>query len=247
MKYMFEYINDKCRAFDERPLFAYLRDSRVDPRHRLNFVPYAAHFVMTFADLYHFFLTEEPPRDEYQRLVNTHLAEEGSHWKWFLCDLSNMDLDPSLRFTDALRFIWSDDTIKTRRLAYQMCRLSGGMSSLQKLVMVLAIEATGRVALEAAVSAGRQVEANSGQKLVYFGQHHLDTEHKHTVEDQGVRQKLEGIVIHESMRANMRTIVDEVFHHFGEFVDETFHLAKCGPGLTGGADSGRALSAGTAS
>jgi hypothetical protein len=244
MKHIFEYISTQSAAFNQKPLFVYLRDARIPPKQRLKFVPYVAHFVMTFADLYHFFLTEYPPRDHYQELVNTHLAEEGSHWKWFLSDLSNMDLDPKLRFTDTLRFIWSDRTMKTRKLAYQMCKLSASTSSLHRLVMVMAIEATGRVALEAAVPAGREVEAHSGRKLVYFGQHHLDTELKHTVEDKAVRGSLEDIVVADSMRPELHAIVDEVFNHFGAFVDETHGLAMSGQGLAEVSEEGRSLDLG---
>ncbi len=83
-------------------------------------MPSAAHFVMTFADLHHFFLIEEQPRDRFEELANQHLSEEATHWKWYLADLTNLDLDPTLRLTDALRFIWSDATKQTRLLAYQI-------------------------------------------------------------------------------------------------------------------------------
>ncbi len=231
MKTIFDYINHRSTAFTDKPLFRYLRDKKIDSRQRLQFVPWTAHFVMTFADLYHFFLTEPAPRDRYQELVNTHLSEEGSHWKWFLADLRNLDLDPTLRFTDALRVIWSDETIKTRTLAYEMCKLSAGMNSLQKLVMVLAIEATGRVALEAAVPTGCEVEATTGRRLVYFGGHRLDTEREHTVEARGVHLSLEETKLAEPIRAELRFIVDQVFDRFGDFVDEAFHLAQGNRGL----------------
>lgn len=231
MKTVFEYITKKSRAFDESPLFVYLRDSSVDPCERLRFVPGSAHFVLTFADLYHFFLTENPPRDRYQELINIHLAEEGSHWKWFLADLTNLDLDPTLRFTDALRFLWSDATIKTRKLAYDMCKLSAGMSSLEKLVMVQAIEATGRVALEAAVPAGREAAKRVGRNLVYFGQHHLDTEREHTIEKDGTQAELDAIAVDDQKRAELFAVVDKVFASFGEFVEETFEGAKAGRGF----------------
>lgn len=228
MKEMFKYIDDELVRFANKPLFTHLRDSSIPARERLRFVPYAAHFVMTFADLYHFFLTEPAPRDRYQELVNTHLAEEGSHWKWFLSDLTNLGLDPTIRFTDTLRFIWSDATIKTRMLAYQMCKLSAGLDSLQKLVMVMAIEATGRAALEAAVPAGCQAEAESGRHLVYFGSHHLETERKHTLEEDDIHRSLEDVVLGKARHAEMVAIVDVVFSHFGEFVDEAYEMAKDG-------------------
>jgi len=231
MKLVFAHIGERSRRFTERPLFVYLRDTTVDPQRRLRFVPWMSHFVMTFADLYHFFLPENPPGDRYQELVNIHLSEEGTHWKWFLADLTNLGLDPTLRFTDALRFIWSDATLKTRALAYEMCKLSAGMNSLQKLVMVLAIEATGRVGLEAAVPTGVETGTKSGRTLVYFGSHHLDTERQHTVEAKEVHGALADLTLTDVTRAQLCSIVDQVFDRFGDFVDEAFALAQDGTGF----------------
>jgi hypothetical protein len=231
MKSVFEYISTKSREFDKSPLFVYLRDPKIDPVDRLQFVPCSAHFVLTFADLYHFFLTANPPKDRYEELINIHLAEEGSHWKWFLADLTNLDLDPTMRFTDALRFLWSDATIKTRKLAYDTCKLSAGLTSLEKLVMVHSIEATGRVALEAAVPAGREAAKRVGKNLVYFGQHHLDTERQHTLEEDGTHAELEAIALDDQKRAELFAVVDKVFANFGEFVEETFDCAKAGRGF----------------
>lgn len=228
MKQVFEYIDAQLRSFSKKPLFVFLRDANVDPAQRLKFVPYAAHFVMSFADLYHFFLTEPSPGDRYQELVNVHLSEEGTHWKWFLSDLTNLGLDPTLRFTDAVRFLWGDATVKTRALAYEMCKLSAGLTSLEKLVMVMAIEATGRAALEAAVPAGCEAEAASGRHLVYFGSHHLETERKHTLEEDHVHSALADEVLSEPVRAGLFSIVDRVFGHFGGFVDEALEAARDG-------------------
>jgi hypothetical protein len=226
MKQVFEHIKQRSAEFDRRPLFSYLRDTSIPAEERLRFVPCVAHFVMTFADLYHFFLTENPPKDRYQELVNTHLSEEGSHWKWFLADLANLGLDKQMRFTDVLRFIWSDSTIETRRLAYETCKLSAGMNSLQKLVMVQAIEATGRVGLEAAVPAGNAAAESMKRSLVYFGGHHLDTERQHTIEETDVQTSLENIQVTEEELADLRSIVDRVFQNFTRFVDEAFTVAK---------------------
>ena len=232
MKQVFEYIDGNLEAFSRKPLFVYLRDGHIDATQRLRFVPYATHFVMSFADLYHFFLTEPSTGDRYQKLVNTHLSEEGTHWKWFLADLTNLGLDPTLRFTDSVRFLWGDATVKTRALAYEMCKLSAGLTSLQKLVMVMAIEATGRAALEAAVPAGDEAERKSGRHLVYFGNHHLETERKHTLEGEDTHQSLVDEVLSEEARVSLFAIVDQVFHHFGEFVDEALKATQDGHEFT---------------
>jgi len=225
MKHVFEHIKQTSATFEGRPLFVYLRDESLSPYERLKFVPCISHFVMTFADLYHFFLTEPTPQDRYQELVNIHLAEEGTHWKWFLADLSNMGLDPELKFTDAIRLLWSDATKETRRLAYEICKLSAGMSSLQKLVLVHAIEATGRVGLEASVPVGNAVARDMKRNLVYFGGHHLDTERQHTIEVPHVQSDLESLELDQATRDDLCEIVDKVFAHFAGFVDEAHRFA----------------------
>jgi hypothetical protein len=231
MKRVFEHIEMRAAEFAAEPLFRYLRDEALDPAARLDFVPWTAHFVMTFADLYHFFLNVDQPKDELEELVNVHLAEEGSHWKWFLADLTNAGMDPTLRFTDALRFIWSEETIRTRRLAYEICRMSQGVSSLQRLVMVQSIEATGRVALEASVPVGVELGARSRRPVVYFGQHHLDTERQHTLEEADVQRKLTDVQLEAAVRSDLFRLVDEVFHHFRGFTDEAYDIARRGRAL----------------
>jgi hypothetical protein len=228
MRHVFGHIARKSAEFADEPLFVYLRDVNVDPDEKLRFVPWAAHFVMTFADLYHFFLPSEKPRDRYEELANIHLAEEGSHWKWYLADLTNIGMDPNMRFTEALRFLWGDTTIKTRRLAYEICKLSAGLNSLQRLVMVNAIEATGRVTLEALIPAGIEVGVRSGLHLVYFGNHHLDTERQHTLEDEGVHRSLEEVVLDETTRSESFSIVDRVFQYFRGFADDSYRVAQIG-------------------
>ncbi|OJY16390.1 MAG: hypothetical protein BGO98_30370 [Myxococcales bacterium 68-20] len=231
MKSVFEHIAAKSRAFNERPLFTHLRDTSIDPCERLRFVPFSAHFILTFADLSHFFFMEPAPRDRYEELINIQLSEEASHWKWFLADLTTLGHDPTLRFTDALRFVWSDATVKTRKLAYDICRLSAGLSSLEKLVLVHTLEATGRVAFEAAVPAGRAAGAQLKRNLVFFGPHHLEMEMQHTLEDEDTHKELESIAIDEPMRARLFAVVDRVFDSFNDFVDESYECAKSGRGF----------------
>lgn len=228
MKPVFEHIEKASKTFEQRPLFLYLSDESISSYDRLKFVPCMAHFVMTFADLYHFFLTEETPKDRYQELVNTHLSEEGTHWKWFLADLTNMGLDPEMRFTDSIRLLWGEATKETRRLAYEICKLSAGMSSLQKLVLVQSIEATGRVGLEAAVPVGNAVARETKRNLVYFGGHHLDTERQHTLEENDVHSSLVSLELDQATIDDLCGIVDKVFAHFAGFVDEAHRVALSG-------------------
>jgi hypothetical protein len=226
MKQLREYIANRGHDFAERPLFAYLRDTTVDARRRLAFAPFLAHFVMSFADLYRFFLVQNEPRDRYQELINVHLSEDSGHWKWFLADLATMGLDPTLTFSGALRFLWSDATIKTRSLTYEICRLSAGMSSLQTLALVNCVEVAGRVALGAAAVAGHDLETQLGRKLVYFGSHHIDTEANHALEQPTVHRLIDEVILDDVERAKVRAIVGQSFEHFRGFVDEVFQTTQ---------------------
>ena len=225
MKDVFTHIQLRSSQYAKNPMFSYLQDRRIDARKRLEFVPWISHFVMTFADLYNFFLVQEPAPDRFQELVNTHLSEESSHWKWFLTDIDTMGLNPTLKFTEALRLLWGPETAKTRALAYEVCRLSSELASIERLALVHAIEATGRVALEALVPVGVEFAQASGRKLVYFGQHHLDTERTHTVEEEGTRLFLETVPVSPEQLEKMRAIVDDVFKHFDTFAHEAFERA----------------------
>lgn len=225
MKEVFDHIAARSAEYAGKPVFAYLRDERISPRQRLEFVPWLAHFVMTFADLYQMFVEEPAPGDRFQELVNAHLAEEDNHWKWFLADLDALGLNPQLQFGDALRLLWGPETLRTRALAYRVCRLSAGLSSLEKLVLFHAIEGTGRVALEALAPVGASFSEQSGKKLVYFGQRHLDTERDHTVEDDATRGFLETVSVDAAQRSRLCAVVDEVFECFGNFADEAFERA----------------------
>jgi hypothetical protein len=220
------HIASRGARFAEKPMFAYLRDPMIEPEKRLAFVPALSHFVMSFADLYRFFLTEKSPQNRFQEIVNAHLSEDSFHWKWFLADLGALDLDPAIRFSAALRFIWGDATARTRALTYGICKLTGAMTDLEKLVLVQCIEATGAIALGAVAEAGRDLERKSGRRLTYFGAHHVESESEHTLEQDDVRSALDEVEVSETERARCFAIVDEAFGYFDGFIDDMFNLAK---------------------
>jgi hypothetical protein len=226
MKHIFEHITRRAAEYAQQPIFVYLRDREIDCRKRLEFVPWLAHFVMTFADMHRVFTVEDPtPGDRFQELVNAHFAEEDDHWRWFLADLETMRLNPLLRFTDALRILWSVETSRTRALAYEVCKLAAASSSLEKLVLLHGIEATGRVALETLAPVASELEATSGEKLVYVGPHHLDTERRHKVEETSTHSYLQNVVIEPAQTQRLCALIDELFAHFSAFAHEAYERA----------------------
>jgi len=226
MKELLARIEERTAAFNALPLYTFMDDERVAPEARLAFVPALAHFVMSFADLYGLVLREEPARDAFQELVNAHAAEDSGHWRWFLADLGALGHDPSMRFTDAVRFTFGPATEQTRRLTYRICRAALGASSLQKLVVVHCIEATGKVSLSHAAPLGHAVSGRTGKKLVYFGPHHLQTENAHTLERDDVHTTLASIALDDATRAALRAVIDEMFDAFTAFADELYRFAR---------------------
>jgi hypothetical protein len=226
MKSVLDDLSDKARGYATAPLFAFLRDERIDAARRLAFVPAAAHFVMTFGDLYRFVLPTSAPADRFDELTNAHVVEDSGHWKWYLADLRSMGLDAALPFTDAVRFLWSDVTTRTRRLSYEICALSARRSSVERLTLVLVIEAAGGITLEALAAAGGSLERRLDKRLLYFGAHHLETERHHTVEQAEVRAWLESIELDGPTRASLGVLVDSAFEAFRGFADDCYRLAN---------------------
>ncbi len=226
------HLARRADEYAAAPLFAFLRDEHIDPRRRLAFVPAAAHFVMSFADLYRFVLPTATATDRFEEITNAHVAEDSGHWKWYLADLASMGLDPRMPFTEAVRFLWSDVTLRTRRLSYDICGLSARRESIERLVIVLVIEATGGVTLNALAPAGAALERRIERRLVYFGEHHVNTESQHTVEQDSTRGWLESITLDAAARVRLCALADETFDAFRGFADDCYRIASGdGPSL----------------
>jgi hypothetical protein len=232
MKRVLQRIDERTREFAAHPLFSHLRDPSVDARQRLSFVPALAHFVMTFADLYKQVLHAESHGDELQEIVNAHASEDGGHWRWFLADLQNLGEDRRLGFTDALRFLWGEETVHLRMLSYTMCRLGLGATSLEKLVLVCCIEATGRVMLGTVGPVGAEVGRLTGKKLVYFGEHHFATESDHTLEQDDVHARIARIELPPDRAVELSRLVDDAFAAFASTADEIHRFARAGRALS---------------
>ncbi len=228
MKRVLAHLNQRTEEFAQAPFFEYLRDDKLPARERLSFAPCAAHFVMSFADLYAYVLKEEPPCDKFQELVNAHTKEDENHWKWFLSDLEKLDLNPGYSFTDALRTVWSDATVNVRLLSYHMARLGYRADSIQKLVLIHCIEAAGKVTVDHVADVGDEFVKETGARLVYLGRHHSDTEGEHTIEQEGVHGMVEEIPLTEEKATELAVLVDSTFRYFRAFTDDMLAYVKSG-------------------
>lgn len=207
-------------------MFELLRDERIDPVERLGFAPAVAHFIMSYADMCRFFLQDLAPSDRFAELANINLIEESEHFRWFLADLTALGLDPQLSFTSSLQFLWGDSTRKTRILTYEMCKLSASLSSVDKLILILVIEAAGKVALDVSTPVGRSAAKQLGRPLAYFGGLHLESEESHTLAEGAVRQTLSEVELDPAALQRSLGLVNHLFGLFDGQLDDAVRFAR---------------------
>lgn len=179
MQGIFEIIEQRRRRYESHPFIQFLRDDRIPAAQRLSYAPYASHFVLTFADMNRYYLRQEEGSDRSQPMVNRHADEDSTHFAWFLHDLGVLGFDTQCRFSDALRFLWSEEGRAMRDLGYFVVSAARDATPTMRLVVIEAVEAMGNVWLEATLVAARAHLRHD--ELVYFGQHHLDRETGHAI------------------------------------------------------------------
>jgi hypothetical protein len=225
MKRIVGLIDTHSRRFDQHPFFRFISDPSIDPKQRLGYAPCISHFVMTFADIYSLVFRQEPPHDRYQELVNAHTYEDGGHYKWYLADLARIDCDERLPFSEALKLVWGDHSVRLRLLSYEICHLALHASSLQKLVLVQCIESAGKVSLTHVARSARDFTARGGKPLLYFGSHHVETEEQHTLEGDQAHDLLGSIELDAPSYAALEPLVERTFALFDGFASDLHAFA----------------------
>jgi hypothetical protein len=218
MQIVLEHIEERRREFAELPFFSFLRDGGIPPEERLAFAPAGAPFIMAFADLNKHVLHVAESTDPLQRLINVHSREDETHFQMYLRDLETLGFDRPLRFTDALRFLWSDDRKASRHTCYALTALLDAAPVRLRLVIVEAIEAMGSVAFRTFTRVAADYRAATGRGLEYFGRRHEELEAGHTIGT--VEDQLHAIVFCEEERKRARVLVESVFEAFAAMMAE---------------------------
>ena len=226
MKRILARVEQRTTELTGHPFFEFLRDASVAPERRFAFVRCVAPWVLGFSDLCAFVLHQEPAGDRFQEMVNVHAREDDGHWKWFLEDVVTLGQDCNLTFTDALRFLWGPDTTSTRRLTYRLMNIGARASSLERIVLVEAIEDVNKVALAAARRTAEDFERQTGRRLAYFGSKHNAVEDEHSLDGDEARRALLAATMSDSERASMAAIVDDVFTAFSESMTELLRFVQ---------------------
>lgn len=225
MKEILELIAKKQQVFAELPLFEFLHDSRIAPQERLAFAPYFAPFVMGFGELNRIAFREES-HDPVQKMINQHSREDDSHWIWFLEDLQKLRFDLSMNFSDALRFLWGDETQASRQMIYELYRDTYQASPIQKLVIIEAVEATADIFLSATAKAARELQEMTNREYRYFGNLHLAIDTGHSLHLSETQQFIESLELDADARQAAIRSVEKVFQMFTDFFTVILERAR---------------------
>jgi hypothetical protein len=229
MKEVLALIATKKQTFAQLPLFEFLQDRSIDPKQRLAFAPCLSPLVMGFGELCKTVFREEPTNDKLQALINQHTYEEECHWQWLLEDIQKLGLDKSQSFTDALRFLWGEETKKTRQVCSRMERYIYKSDPLRRLVVMEVAEAAANVFFSVTEQVVQELKGISKKNYRYFGGHHVDMENNHNLTTHDVVDYFEKIQLTEEQHQEFSELVDELFEAFTESMDELLAYAKRHP------------------
>lgn len=226
MKEVLALVEQRKQEFAKLPFFEFLQDTTIDPMQRLAWIPCIAPFAMEFCQFNRYDIRKEPTTDPIQAIINIHTYEEEDHWTWFLEDIEKLGLNKSMSFTDALRFIWSEETQKTRQICHQIALYTFQAEPVIVLVALEAVEATGNVGLALTTKVTQELKQTTNKNYRYFGQHHFHVENNHSNQTYKLQEFIAGIELTKSQKTKAFEIVEKVFELFTEAVNEMMEYAE---------------------
>jgi hypothetical protein len=208
-------IKEKQATFAKAPFFEYLRDTKINPNDRMAFAPCLTFFVMSFGELNRYVLRSEPTTDPIQELVNQHSYEDEDHWIWFLEDLTKLGYDESIKFTESIRFLWSDETRVQRDVVRWMFQEAESASALHRVVLVEALESTADAFLAITQTIAHELKISDGRDCRYFGDMHTIVDTNHTMHTNKNSQNfLHSLQFTPEERQEALRIIDKTFDMF---------------------------------
>jgi hypothetical protein len=225
MKEVLALIEKRKQEFAQLEFFYFLRDKRIDPRQRLVWAPCVAFFTHSLGSLNKYILRQEPADSKLQEIINQHSYEDDHHWMWFLEDIEKLGFDKTMKFSDSLKFIWSEDTNKIRHVCNQFFAYTFESDPIMKLVVIEVIEATGNVFLSATSRVIQEIQQITRQDYRYFGKFHLDVETGHTMGEPGGEEFIRNIQLTEEEFKRACIIVDKLFITCSELMGEMLAYA----------------------
>ncbi len=229
MQQILEVIEQKNQEFAQLPFFEYMQDETVDPRQKLAFAPVITPLALEFSELCKRVLRVEPAINKVQEMVNQHTREEHFHWQWLLEDMDKMGIDHSLRFSDVVRFLWSDHTRVSRSMYSLFERYTYQADPIMRLVAIEVSEVTANVFFRATKPVALQLEETTGQEFRYFGMCHNHIENTHSLHSPEGMQYIREVEVPEEVYQQAMELIDLAFVYFAELVDEFLKFIKTHP------------------
>lgn len=220
MQEVIEFIKSKKEVFSQHPFFQILSDNRLSLPYKLKFMPYMAHFIMSFGDINKYVLPFKTPKDKFEVAINIHAKEDEKHWIWYLEDLKSLNFDKNLKFTIFLEYLWGNDLSASRELTYKLVSLIYGQPAIKRYIVIEVMEATGNVTFVQL----EKMTTQSGLKLNFIGELHLSHETGHAMLEEA--NVFENIELNERDRAEFKNIINECFDAFYKFMDQLYLNTK---------------------
>lgn len=207
-------IREEKSKFAQHPFFSAPVIPEKPIAESLYFLPRIAFFIMSFSDLNKFILPFKPPQNALEIAVNEHAKEDSHHWSWYLEDLQSLGMNTPQNLTDTLTWLWSPQMEANRKLTYNLVEMIANQPAKIRLVIIEAIEATGRVLFLYL----NQIAQHSPVKLTYCGELHLSHESGHTMGSDA--ELIDTLCYSEREHDISIDLIRRTFSLFYRFIDE---------------------------
>ncbi|WP_335153100.1 hypothetical protein [Nostoc sp.] len=125
-----------------------------------------------------------------------------------------------MRFSDAVRFLWSEDTKVSRSMFPIFERYTRGADPIIRLVAIEVSEVTANVFFRSTMSAALQLQQITQTEFRYFGTRHNHIENTHTLHTPASMQIMKEIEVSEEVRQQALELIDVAFEYFTDLVNE---------------------------
>lgn len=211
MQIVLDHVDVCKRRLSHHRLFADLAGA-ASLRELLSFAPCLAGWVGAFPRVLAI-NARRTSAPHLRALVDRHAREEAGHDAWYFDDVERLTgRRPNADLAAA------DAHGPTRRATLRLTEEAlSTASDAQRLVFLIALEATSEAFFSALAPL---VSARGGsERLRYFGAHHLDSEHDHTLFEREVMRSLQSIALSEGERAAAIALVGRTFAAFEGLFD----------------------------
>lgn len=232
MRTLIEQVKQRLQEQEKTPFILWLRDDTVPTYDKLaQWFPCCAGFAFGFKDLNSLvfrYPDEEAAQDKFKNVINQHTLEDANHWPMYINDLKALGLDKTLTFSEFLREMWSNDTVKQRWATYRLCQLAEeAKNPIDRYAIIEAIEMFGHYLFGVFKDISIDHAAGTGTQLKYLGPQHFDKEVGYlTNQNNDVQDEILEIVLRPSDRRRLSGYVLEVCDLIEERWTEFFEYAQ---------------------